>query len=84
MQKRPFFRAAMAGFGKYSTGGYGWIGVYRVNTEQGKFRIRYKALSRHNYYNHYSSNQNSKIYRIEYDAFLRLTLSISITDYFLA
>ena len=25
-----FFRAAMAGLGKYHTGGYGRIGVYRV------------------------------------------------------
>ena len=31
MEKRPFFRAAMAGLGKYHTGGYGRIGVYRVN-----------------------------------------------------
>ena len=31
MEKRPFFRAAMAGLGKYCTGGYGRIGVYRVN-----------------------------------------------------
>ena len=31
MEKRPFFRAAMAGLGKYRTGGYGRIGVYRVN-----------------------------------------------------
>ena len=30
MEKRPFFRADMAGLGKYSTGGYGRIGVYRV------------------------------------------------------
>ena len=30
MEKRPFFRAATAGLGKYSTGGYGRIGVYRV------------------------------------------------------
>ena len=29
MEKRPFFRAAMAGLGKYHTGGYGRIGVYR-------------------------------------------------------
>ena len=29
-EKRPFFRADMAGLGKYSTGGYGRIGVYRV------------------------------------------------------
>ena len=32
-EKRPFFRADMAGLGKYCTGGYGWIGVYRVNYE---------------------------------------------------
>ena len=31
MEKWPFFRAAMAGLGKYRTGGYGRIGVYRVN-----------------------------------------------------
>ena len=29
MEKRPFFRAATAGLGKYGTGGYGRIGVYR-------------------------------------------------------
>ena len=29
--KRPFFRADMAGLGKYCTGGYGRIGVYRDN-----------------------------------------------------
>ena len=31
MEKLPFFRAAMAGLGIYHTGGYGRIGVYRVN-----------------------------------------------------
>ena len=30
MEIWPFFRAAMAGLGKYHTGGYGRIGVYRV------------------------------------------------------
>ena len=30
MEKRPFFRAAMAGLGIHHTGGYGRIGVYRV------------------------------------------------------
>ena len=29
-EKRPFFRADMAGLGKCCTGGYGRIGVYRV------------------------------------------------------
>ena len=29
MEKQPFFRAAMAGLGKYHMGGYGRIGVYR-------------------------------------------------------
>ena len=33
MEKRPFFRAAMAGLWTYHTGGYGRIGVYRVNVE---------------------------------------------------
>ena len=31
MEKWPFFRADMARLGKYHTGGYGRIGVYRVN-----------------------------------------------------
>ena len=31
MEKRPFYRAATAGLGKYGTGGYGRIGVYRDN-----------------------------------------------------
>ena len=31
MEKQPFIQAAMAGLGKYRTGSYGWIGVYRVN-----------------------------------------------------
>ena len=30
MEKWPFFRAATAGLGKYHTGGYGRIRVYRV------------------------------------------------------
>ena len=30
MEKLPFFRADMAGLGKYHMGGYGRIGVYRV------------------------------------------------------
>ena len=34
MEKRPFFRAATAGLGKYHMGGYGWIGVYRVKVYQ--------------------------------------------------
>ena len=32
--KTAVFRADMAGLGKYSMGGYGWIGVYRVMGEQ--------------------------------------------------
>ena len=30
MEKQQFFRAATAGLGKFHTGGYGRIGVYRV------------------------------------------------------
>ena len=30
MEKLPFFRADMAGLGKYSMGGYSRIGVHRV------------------------------------------------------
>ena len=32
-EKRPFFRADMAGLGIYHMGGYGRIGVYRVKTQ---------------------------------------------------
>ena len=32
--KWPFFRVDMAGLGKYHTGGYGRIGVYRVNGKE--------------------------------------------------
>ena len=32
--KWPFFRADMAGLGIYHMGGFGRIGVYRVNTDQ--------------------------------------------------
>ena len=31
MEKRPFFRAATAGLGKYHTDGHSRIGVYRIN-----------------------------------------------------
>ena len=34
MEKRPFFRAAMAGLGKYHMDGYGRIGVYRVKVSR--------------------------------------------------
>ena len=34
MEKRPFFQAATAGLGKYHTGGYGRIGVYRVKFDK--------------------------------------------------
>ena len=30
LEKRPFFRADLAGLGKCRTGGFGRIGVYRV------------------------------------------------------
>ena len=34
-EKRLFFRADLAGLGKYCMGGYGRIGVYRVNYGEG-------------------------------------------------
>ena len=34
LEKRPFFQADMAGLGKYHTGGYGRIGVYRVKADE--------------------------------------------------
>ena len=33
MEKHPFFRVAIAGLGKYCMGGYGQIGVYRVEIQ---------------------------------------------------
>ena len=41
MEKRPFFRATMAGLGKYHTAGFGWIGVYRVNIRHHGSRVRF-------------------------------------------
>ena len=32
VEKRLFFQVAMARLGKYSRGGYGWTGVYRVKS----------------------------------------------------
>ena len=45
VEKRPYFRADMAGLGKYHMGGYGRIGVYRVNNKQGGFRKRKSTIS---------------------------------------
>ena len=36
LEKRLFFRADMAGLGKYHTGGYGWIVVYRVKAVENR------------------------------------------------
>ena len=36
MEKLMFFRAAMAGLGKYRTGSYGRIGVQRVRACEGR------------------------------------------------
>ena len=44
MEKRPFFRAATAGLGKYHTGGYGRIGVYRVNEEISSHFLAYEKV----------------------------------------
>ena len=44
MEKRPFFWAATAGLGKYHTGGYGRIGVYRVKLQKKLFRFDKKVV----------------------------------------
>ena len=42
LEKRPFFRADLAGLGKYCTGGFGRIGVHRVNVNlYGEVNIRF-------------------------------------------
>ena len=44
-EKRPFFRADMAGLGKYCMGRYGRIGVYRVKKHIDKFdNVQKRAL----------------------------------------
>ena len=39
LEKRPFFRADMAGLGKYHMGGYGRIGVCRVKTSMNSYLV---------------------------------------------
>ena len=46
MEKQPFFRAAMAGLGKYHMGGYGRIGVYRVKMFHETFHFVPFAMSK--------------------------------------
>ena len=49
-EKQPFFRADMAGLGKYHMGGYGRIGVYRVKYMSLKVHshfVKRKQMSSH-------------------------------------
>ena len=47
LENRLFFRADMAGLGKYNTGGYGRIGVYRVKVKvRVRVRVRVKVRVR--------------------------------------
>ena len=43
-EKQPFFRADMAGLGRYHTGGYGRIGVYRINDDFPTFDVLCKSF----------------------------------------
>ena len=65
MEKRPFFRAATAGLGKYHTGGYGRIGVYRV-----KVHICQKWVISNN--SHYKVNK--QVIRIKVPIFKALDI----------
>ena len=47
-EKRPFFRADMAGLGKYHTGGYGRIRVYRVKDVEIAKKVRIVGLNDEN------------------------------------
>ena len=49
MEKWPFFRAAMAGLGKYHTGGYGRIGVHRVKRRRMPRSHRSLSLMKHSH-----------------------------------
>ena len=49
MEKRPFFRAAMAGLGKYHMGGYGRIGVYRVKIRDDETILRIHLVEHDSY-----------------------------------
>ena len=57
MKNRPLFRVATAGLGKYRTGGYGCIGVYRVKNE--KKRVSELLLMS---YFFYFMSKNEKIF----------------------
>ena len=45
-EKRPFFRADMAGLGKYSMGGYGRIGVHRVKIQSNIHEEKFNRAKR--------------------------------------
>ena len=47
LEKRPFFRADLARLGKYRTGGFGRIGVYRVNMLNTRFYFRQMSVKGH-------------------------------------
>ena len=48
-EKRPFFRADMAGLGNYCTGRYGRIGVYRVTVTFHESIVAYIFHESHQY-----------------------------------
>ena len=62
MEKRPFFRADMAGLGKYHMGGYGRIGVYRVN----KISMYNKEISNVSHYKYLGMILDDKLTMKEY------------------
>ena len=68
LEKRPFFRADTAGLGKYCTGGYGRIGVYRVNQEicrqkTNLYAILWKSLTFMKFCrDYYGIHENKKIF----------------------
>ena len=43
-EKKPFFRADLAGLGKWRTGGFGRIGVYRVNMQDFFLKLTFFRL----------------------------------------
>ena len=44
-EKQPFFRAAIAGLGKYHTGYYGWIGVKSAFCCESRVECRFHEIT---------------------------------------
>ena len=60
VERRPFFRADMAGLGKYCMCGYGRIGVYRVKIYTKHLDLQLKLCNK---YRHWYSQEGLIIFK---------------------